>query len=603
MSTIKVDQVNVYTPNTNGVNFANGLFTGSTTVKPNQIAATDFLGNADISIGFAYPTSANSMTSKYYVDQRISSLLFVAGLSGVDKTYVDNQDTAGVNSTNTKLLDYVKLVSPAAGQTISGLGITFSGGPYTFAPSNSTPLTVQGTNPSLLLEETDFAGSSGSFFMDSGTIKLVIGLPTPGNVNGLSISSNGSVGIGTANITTANTTTANTTTANVDTLNINPAGTGIVLPASGKAQQIEFAGGGSPTLPNSLQFPSVAALPYSIYREGGSWNDQGSDPTYPDLVISYHTGIKLIAYNSYGGTRFYSDYRAGRQTDANILLSVGNGDNHVRVGSPTNTTSDLIVYGKVTAPTANITTLNMNGAPSGNPGDITFGGTKQGLVGVYDATKTQAIWAMGAAFTLGTDTSSTNYGRPSPYGHYGLAWSYIPDYDVAGNNPQSKAGLSHQLLIQHNGQTKTAIGTGIWTFGNVTAATAPTVGEHLCNKTYVDSYPKLLAQGDYAFNTAHSVTCEANRPVQITINSSTQQGGNTTITLTYCWGRSATAISTYDNNRAIVNYACNYQVIASPTITAFIPATSGTVINFQVKSTQLTPTSASSNVWVSILQF
>ena len=27
MSTIKVDQVNVYTPNTNGVNFANGLFT------------------------------------------------------------------------------------------------------------------------------------------------------------------------------------------------------------------------------------------------------------------------------------------------------------------------------------------------------------------------------------------------------------------------------------------------------------------------------------------------------------------------------------------------------------------------------------------------
>ena len=62
MSTIKVDQVNVYTPNTNGVNFANGLFTGSTTAKPNQIAATDFLGNADVSIGFAYPTTANSIT-------------------------------------------------------------------------------------------------------------------------------------------------------------------------------------------------------------------------------------------------------------------------------------------------------------------------------------------------------------------------------------------------------------------------------------------------------------------------------------------------------------------------------------------------------------
>ena len=138
--------------------------------------------------------------------------------------------------------------------------------------------------------------------------------------------------------------TLTTNTANVDTLNINATGTGIYLPASGNAQQIRFNDGGTPTLPNSLQSPSVAALPYSIYREGGTWTSP-----YPDLVISYHTGIKLIAYNGYGGTRFYSLFSAGYQTDANILLSVGNGDDHVRVGSPTNTTSDLIVYGNVTA--------------------------------------------------------------------------------------------------------------------------------------------------------------------------------------------------------------------------------------------------------------
>ena len=117
---------------------------------------------------------------------------------------------------------------------------------------------------------------------------------------------------------------------------------GIVLPASGVAQQIHFGSGGAPALPNSIQFPEVAALPYSIYREGGAWVNP-----YPDLVISYHTGIKLIAYESYGGTRFYSNYNAGHQADDKILLSVGNGDVHVRVGSSTNTTSNLIAYGKV----------------------------------------------------------------------------------------------------------------------------------------------------------------------------------------------------------------------------------------------------------------
>ena len=117
---------------------------------------------------------------------------------------------------------------------------------------------------------------------------------------------------------------------------------GIVLPASGVAQQIHFGAGGEPALPNSIQFPTVDALPYSIYREGGTWTTP-----YPDLVISYHTGIKLIAHESYGGTRFYSHYLAGHQADDKILLSVGNGDLHVRVGSSTNTTSNLIAYGKV----------------------------------------------------------------------------------------------------------------------------------------------------------------------------------------------------------------------------------------------------------------
>ena len=89
---------------------------------------------------------------------------------------------------------------------------------------------------------------------------------------------------------------------------------------------------------------------------------------------------------------------------------------------------------------------------------------RHGLVGVYDAAQTQAIWAMGAAYVLPVGGASNNYGS-----HYGLAWSYNPDYGVAGNNPQSKVGLGHQLLIQSAGVTQTAIGAGIWTNGNITA--------------------------------------------------------------------------------------------------------------------------------------
>jgi hypothetical protein len=88
-------------------------------------------------------------------------------------------------------------------------------------------------------------------------------------------------------------------------------------------------------------------------------------------------------------------------------------------------------------------------------------GIRKGAVGVYSAAETQAIWAMGADYQL------DNNGPASYGGHYGLAWSYDPDYGAVGNNPQSKPGLTHQMLLQINGVTMTALGVGIWTAGDV----------------------------------------------------------------------------------------------------------------------------------------
>ena len=98
--------------------------------------------------------------------------------------------------------------------------------------------------------------------------------------------------------------------------------------------------------------------------------------------------------------------------------------------------------------------------------NIVFSNGRKGLVGVYDAAQTQAIFAMGPSYVLTDGGGSATYGDI-----YGLAWSYNPGYGGAGNNPQSKPGLNHQLLHMQAGVTTTAIGTGIWTSGGITCGT------------------------------------------------------------------------------------------------------------------------------------
>lgn len=61
---------------------------------------------------------------------------------------------------------------------------------------------------------------------------------------------------------------------------------------------------------------------YGLYQEAGAW----SNP-FPDLVINYHTGIKIGSYYGYNGTRFYNNN--GSSNDV-LLASVGDGDYNFR---------------------------------------------------------------------------------------------------------------------------------------------------------------------------------------------------------------------------------------------------------------------------------
>jgi hypothetical protein len=144
-------------------------------------------------------------------------------------------------------------------------------------------------------------------------------------------------------------------------------------------------------------------------------------------------------------------------------------------------------------------------------GDITFSNGRKGLVGVYDASQTQAVFAMGPTYRLTDGGASNNYGN-----FYGLAWSYDPNYGGAGNNPQSKAGLSHQLLLMMAGITRTAIGSGIWTegtittLGGVTASGAITQGgNQVLHAGNYNSYSPTLTGGNASGTWGINVTGNA----------------------------------------------------------------------------------------------
>lgn len=71
---------------------------------------------------------------------------------------------------------------------------------------------------------------------------------------------------------------------------------------------------------NSAQ---ASALSYHYgYQYGGAWTSP-----FPDLILGYHTGVRIGGYYGYGGTRFYDDHPSRTST---IIFSVANGDAHVR---------------------------------------------------------------------------------------------------------------------------------------------------------------------------------------------------------------------------------------------------------------------------------
>jgi len=224
-----------------------------------------------------------------------------------------------------------------------------------------------------------------------------------------------------------------------------------------------------------INFHTDADPNYWIGKPAGAW-------TQP-LHVAFYTGIRIGANSTYGGTRFYNSSDMNTQ-----LMSVGDGDNHVRVNNylfaqylnstdnsvatgvtgimvkagdnyfRTGTAASVLSFLGVTAPTGDnlgnhtaTTTLNMNSQSISNVSDIyavqNYG---RGLVGLYSDVRYQNVFAMGTLYRLAADGST-------PGNLYGLAWTHS---NIGG---QSRPGLGHQLLAMSNGLTTAAMGNGFWT--------------------------------------------------------------------------------------------------------------------------------------------
>src|SRR5680860_345110 len=113
-------------------------------------------------------------------------------------------------------------------------------------------------------------------------------------------------------------------------------------------------------------------------------------------------------------------------------------------------------------------------------GNLNFNNYGIGIQGIYSATRYQGVFAMSNSYNLLADGTT-------PGNLYGLAWTHS---NVGG---QSKAGLSHQLLVMENGITKVALGSGIWTSGSITtsgnviaAGNITVAGQNVCRQNGVN---------------------------------------------------------------------------------------------------------------------
>lgn len=207
--------------------------------------------------------------------------------------------------------------------------------------------------------------------------------------------------------------------------------------AGGGSERLRIDTSGVATFTGAIAVSAGSAAPLTITQSSGS----------NAAITLTRSDVGFTATVANNGSTLVFSHRPN--FGANTALDTGNYNSYAPTltGTGASGTWSISVTGS-----ASNNVLKSGDTMSGN---LTFNNYGLGHVGVYDSTKYQAVFSMGAAYTPAADGSSLS-------NLYGIAWSHTN----AGG--QTKSGLGHQALFVSAGTTRTAIGDGIWTAGHVT---------------------------------------------------------------------------------------------------------------------------------------
>lgn len=318
--------------------------------------------------------------------------------------------------------------------------------------------------------------ANGQYIKDNSGGGLIINSGAAVNINGTSVTINGSTAWHAGNLTNLNQLSNGpgyiTSYSETDTLS-SVTGRGASTSSNIVVGNISFQGVGG----NSGQ--SAPGSDYRIYQAPGAWTHP-----YPDLNIAWHTGISIGAYSSYGGIRFYNNSDMVTET-----FSVGNGDNHIRVAY------NLYVTGTVTGSNLSGTNTGDQTNISGNAGTVTHNSGRVDSawynVGWFAGNPSPAYSCDAVQIQSSTGTlKATSINAPSGYVSIGNPWgtansAYFPNgittaggdnwiygHTYVGNAPGN--GNGHEFWADGTAHTTSnyTIDGNIYMGGNLSGATA-----------------------------------------------------------------------------------------------------------------------------------
>tara|TARA_Y100000385_G_scaffold163416_1_gene169353 strand:+ start:683 stop:2146 length:1464 start_codon:yes stop_codon:yes gene_type:complete len=212
---------------------------------------------------------------------------------------------------------------------------------------------------------------------------------------------------------------------------------------------------------------SNGAVKNKIWHAGNDGSGSGLDA---DTVDGFNTStgesnstIAVRTGNGYLHAQYFNGLGTFSTTGANSGMARFTGTN----GSDT--------YGRSYSAAAAGLLIGQSGGMSDIRTDLVVHGSYRdhGMFGTYVSTKTAQIWSMGTAYR--NHASGTNFGNL-----YGLAYKHT------NNSTGGTMASGHQMVWCQNGSPKAAMGTNIWTSGNVTAYSDIRV------KTNIEHIPNAL---------------------------------------------------------------------------------------------------------------